>query len=103
MREENTELLTFRDVVAGGVEMTGVEADAEPLVSAQGVVEGGELVDRTADRVAGAGRVLDQQPGGVRATFERLSQRRDSALQADLEAGALVRADVEDNPVGLDC
>src|SRR2546421_4583002 len=100
--EHAVELLTLRDVVAGGVEMAGVEADAEPLVSTQGVVERRELVDRAADRIAGAGRVLDQQPGGLRATFERLSQRRHSALQADLEAGALVRADMEDDPVGLD-
>src|SRR6266496_3151693 len=34
--------------------------------------------------------------------LERLAQRRDGALQTDLEAGALMRADVEDDAVGFD-
>ena len=53
--EHAVELLPLRDVVAGDVEVTGVEADAEPLVCAQGVVERGELLERAADRPAGSG------------------------------------------------
>ena len=42
--------------------MAGVEADPEPGVVVERLVERGELLDRAADRPARAGGVLDQQP-----------------------------------------
>src|SRR5205823_1280367 len=100
--EHSVELLTLRHVVTGDIEMARVEAEPEALVCWQGFVESRELLDRAPDRSPGAGRVLHQQPGRLRATFERLAQCRHSALQTDVEAGALVRAHVEDDAVGLD-
>ena len=43
--EHPVELFALRDVVTGRVEMARVEADPEPLVGVQGVVEGCEFFD----------------------------------------------------------
>src|SRR5256886_4064012 len=96
------ELLAVGHVVAGGVEMARIEADPEPLVPVERRVERRELFDRAADRVSRAGRVLDQQPGDVRAALERLVERRHHSLERYLETGALVGPHVEDHAVGLD-
>src|SRR3954465_14161154 len=88
--EHLVELLLTSDVVTGDVEVAGVEADAEALVLPECAVERGELVDRASDRVAGARRVLDQEPGRLRAPLQDLTERRDGARQPGLEAGALV-------------
>src|SRR5215831_2894754 len=89
-------------VDTGDVEVTRVEADAEPLVPVERVEQDRELVDRAADRAARAGGVLHQQPGAVVAVLEHLSERRDGTIEPGLEAGAEMRADVDDDAVGVD-
>src|SRR5262249_38096992 len=53
-------------------------------------------------RVAGPGRVLHAKPGRLVAVLERLIQRGHDSLDGGLEAGAEVRADVEDDRLGAD-
>ena len=96
------QLVSVGDVVARGVQVARVEADADARVAVEAVDERGELVDRAADRVARAGRVLDQQPGVVRAALEALLQCGHDAFQPLVEAGALVGADVEDHAFRAD-
>ena len=60
------------DVDSRDVEVAGVEADAEPRVAVERVDERRELVDRAADRAAGAGRVLEQEPRLLGAAVEHL-------------------------------
>jgi glutamyl/glutaminyl-tRNA synthetase len=83
-------------------EVAGIETDAEVRVPSEPIDEDGQLVDRPADRAAGAGRVLEQEPGRVRAPAERPLEGRKHAFESDLEAGAEMRADMEDDSVGLD-
>ena len=84
-------------VVAGGVQVARVEADAEPLVAVERVDELRELVDRAADRAAGAGRVLDQQPRVALAALRGSSSARcTTRFMRGVEPAAEVRADVED-------
>ena len=64
--------------------------------------EDGELVHGTADRPAGSGRVLEQEPGGAFAGVQRLLEGRRRLIQPPVETGAEVGADVEHDPVGLD-
>ena len=61
-----------------------------------------ELLQRAPDRAAGAGRVLHQEPGRLRAVLEDLLHGRDDTLQPGLEARAEMRADVEDHPLRPD-
>src|SRR6266540_7147717 len=82
--------------------MAGVEAEPQPLVLPECVEDHGQLVDGTADRAARARGVLHQQPGPVVAALQHLLERRDDALQARLEPGAQVGADVEDDALGVD-
>src|SRR6266550_3359763 len=82
--------------------MARVETDAEALVPSERGEDGGELVERAADRPAGARGVLHQQPGSVVAAVEHLLDRRHEPLQAGLEAGTEMRAEVEDNRLGLE-
>src|SRR5438445_121479 len=51
------------DVVAGGVGVAGVEAEAEPGRPAQRRADGAHLGEVAADDVAGAGAVLHEEPG----------------------------------------
>ncbi len=94
--------LAVRDVVAGCVEVARVEADAEPRVGVESLVERGQLLERAADRPARACRVLHAEPGRLVAVFERLCQGRRDPLDRGLEPGAEVRAHVEDDGLGLD-
>src|SRR5262245_3026806 len=89
------------DVVAGRPEVARVEADAEPGMAVEPLDECRELLERATDRVAGAGRVLEKEPGRIRATLEHLFERRNRPVEPGLEAGAEVGADVEDDAVGL--
>jgi hypothetical protein len=89
-------------VAARHVQVARVQADAEPRVGVEALVQKRELVDRASDRPAGAGGVLHQQPGRVRAAVEHVPHRRLDALDAGFEPGAEVRADMEDDAVGLD-
>ena len=82
--------------------MARVEADAEPRMAVEPLDQRRELVERAADRGARAGRVLHQQPRVALAALEDPLERRDRPLEPGLEAGAEVRADVEDDAVGLD-
>src|SRR6185503_11529939 len=61
--DEPIELVPVGHVVAGHPEVAGVEADAEPRVRAEPVDDDRELVDRAPDRPAGAGGVLEAEPG----------------------------------------
>ena len=45
--------------------MAGVEADADPLVAAGQVDQLAQLLERAAERVAGAGGVLEQQAAAL--------------------------------------
>src|SRR3954447_2337009 len=90
------------DVHTGHVEVTGVETDPEALVPAERVEQHSELVDRSSDRAAGSGRVLHQQPRALAAALEHLLHRGHGSLEARLEPGAQVGADVEHDRVGMD-
>ena len=68
----------------------------------EALVDRRELVDRAADRAAGAGRVLHQEPRRVGAELEHLLHRRQHALEAGFEPAAEMRADVEDDAVRAD-
>ncbi len=74
------------DVDAGDVPVARVEAEAEAGMVVERVVDRGELVRRAADRAAGAGRVLHQQPEVVRRQLEELAQRGYDVLEPGLEA-----------------
>ena len=95
-------LLRLADVDAGDEEVAGVEADAEALVAVESGDDRRQLLERAADRTAGAGRVLEQEPGRVRAVLEHLAQSGHAALEPGVEARPEVRADVEDDAVRLD-
>jgi len=88
------------DVDARHVPVAGVEADPEAWVVVERGVNGAELVGRAPDRAARPGRVLHQQPEVVCRQLEQLAQGGDDLLEADLETGAEVRADVEDGTLG---
>ena len=82
--------------------MARVEAQPEPGVVVERVVDRGELVGRAPDRAAGAGRVLHQQPEVVGRQLEELPQSGHDVLEPRLEPGPEVRADVEDDALGAD-
>ena len=82
--------------------MARVEADAEARVPFEPVVDRRELLERAADRGAGPGGVLHQQPGRVGAALEAAPQRRDDPLEPRLEARAEMRADMEDDRLRVD-
>ncbi len=82
--------------------MTGVEADAQARVAVERVAESGELRDRAADRATRAGGVLEAEPELVGRQLEKVAKRRCHLPDRVAEAVAEVRADVEDDRVGLD-
>src|SRR5438132_14252917 len=82
--------------------MARVETDAQALVPSECDEDGGELVERAADRPTGAGGVLHQHPGAVVAPVEHLLECGDEALEACLEAGAGMGAVAEDGCLGFD-
>src|SRR5206468_6827325 len=90
------------DVDAGDEQVAAVEADAEARMGFERVEERCELVDRAADRAAGARRVLEQQPRAVVAELEHRPERWYCAFEPGVESGAEVRADVDDDSFGLD-
>ena len=77
-------------VVAGGEQVAGVEADAEALVAAGQLDQRRELLERAAERAAGAGGVLEVQRArlGLR---ERLGDRLAAARSSAASTGALQR------------
>src|SRR5262245_8224232 len=82
--------------------MARVEANAEPRMAGERLVERGQLLEGATDRAARAGRVLHAQPRRLVAPFERLGEGGDDALQRGIEATAQMRADVEDDRLGAD-
>ena len=100
--EERVECDRVGDVDARHVEMARVEAEAEPRMTVEPLVERRELVERAADGAAGAGGVLHQQPGLVRAQLQQQPHCGQDALDAGLETDAQVGADVENDPVSTD-
>ena len=82
--------------------MARVEAEAELRGPAEAVHDRDELVERAADRPAGAGGVLEKEPGRVGARRERALERRHRPGETGVEPGAEMRADVENDAVGLD-
>ena len=63
------------DVDPRCVPVAGVEADPETWVMVERVVDRGQLVRGAADRAAGAGRVLHQEPEVVGRQLEQLVER----------------------------
>jgi hypothetical protein len=94
--------LCVGDVDSRDVEVARVEADAEPFVPSERLEQQHELVHRAADRAAGSGRVLHQEPSALVAAVEDLLQCGHDSFQAGLEAGAQVGTDMEDDSVGAD-
>jgi len=86
----SVERRAIRDVDARDPEVARVEADAETRVAVQPLHEDGQLVHRATDRPTGARRVLDQEPGRVRAALERAFESGDDVLEPGFEAGAEV-------------
>ena len=89
-------------LVAGAVSVGGIEADPDAVaVRLQPPQQLGELLEAAADVVAGAGRVLQQQPrraldgNGLQGALHR----RDDVLVGSCQAAALVAADVDDDVV----
>src|ERR1700749_2960946 len=83
-------------MVPRGKQVAGVEADAEPLAAATGVDQLGELLERTPERAAGAGCVLEQE----RAFFgfgQCLLDDLSSAVDRLGHVACLRRAGVEDH------
>src|SRR5207253_4719013 len=86
------------DVVAGREQMAGIQADAEPLGPSRALDERGQLAERAADRVAGAGGVLERDLDAIaRGARERLVERGGDPSEPGLEPGAHVRARMEDD------
>src|SRR6476660_4816205 len=70
--ETRVERCRVGHVHAGDPEMARVEADAEPRVATEPIVDRCELLDRAPDRPPGAGGVLHQEPRVARAQLEPL-------------------------------
>ena len=102
IRHERVDRGRVGDVVARHVEVARVEADAEARVVFQTLEEDVQLFERAADRPACARRVLHQQPGVALAALQDAGECGARPLETRLEAGAEVRADVEDDAVRLD-
>src|SRR5256884_7106719 len=87
------------EVVAGGEQMAGIQADAEPLGPSRALHERGQLAERAADRVAGAGGVLERDLDAIaRGARERLVERGGDPSEPGLEPGAHWRSPVGGGP-----
>src|SRR5205085_6755334 len=87
----------------GKIEYEVTDTEPETRFHDDTRVDSSELHERAPYRATGAGGVLHQEPGrGALAALEQLAHRLHDPLQARVEAGAEVRADVEDDRVGLD-
>jgi hypothetical protein len=81
--------------------VTGVQAHADALVAAREVDQLAELLEGAADRVAGAGRVLEQQPAFV-GLGERVLHHLAHAGESLVARLAHGRAGVEHDPIRPD-
>ncbi len=75
LRYEGVDRGWVGNVVPRGVEVAGVEADAESWMAVGRVEERRKLGERAADRAARAGGVLHRQPGGAVVAVEDLLER----------------------------
>ena len=91
------------DVVARGVEVAGVEADPEPRVAVERLERAcaSSPIERPIVPPAPAEFSISSQVSPS-ARVEDLLERGGDALEPGVEPGAEVRADVEDDRVGLD-
>ena len=96
------EHLGIGDVDARCPPVTGVEADAQPPMPVERVAESSELTDGATDRSAGARGVLEAEPEVVGRQLEQVAKGRCHLLHGGAEAVPEMRADVEDDRVGLD-
>ncbi len=71
-------------------------------MSAEAVEQRLQLTERAPDRPARAGRVLHAQPRVAHRPREHLLEGVDGSVEPGLEAGAEMRADVEDHGVRTD-
>ena len=86
------------EIVAGGEQMARVQANADPLGPGGALEQGGQLVECPADRVPGAGRVLERYLDPIaRGPCERLVERGRDPADPRLESGAHVRAGMDDH------
>ena len=90
------------DVDAGHEEVARVEADAEPFVAPERVEDERELVERAADRSAGAGRVLHRSHVRSLQRSSTCSIAGTARSRPVVQTGTEMRADVEDDAVRLD-
>ena len=95
------QLLGRADVVAGGEQVAGVEAHAEPLARAGRVDQLGELVERAPERAAGSCRVLEVQLAAF-AVGERRGDRLAGARDRLADVPGLRRARVQDHGARAD-
>ena len=100
--EDGIERAHIGHVATGRVEMARVQTDPEARMPVEPVEDDGQLLDGPPDRVAGPGRVLHQQPRGLRAPVEHDPHRRDHPVEARVHPGAEMRPDVEHDAVGVD-
>src|SRR3954470_17099015 len=92
--EDRAERVGGADLEPRSEQVTGVEADAEALVAARRVDERGELVERAAERAAGARGVLEVQRAAV-ALRQRLADDLAGPRDRRLHAPGLRRAGVQ--------
>ncbi len=96
-RERRVEPLHGPDLVARGEQMAGVEAHAEAAVVARRLEQGGQLLERAAERAARAGGVLQLERTSL-ARGQRLADHRARPVDGRPRVAALGRAGVEDRP-----
>src|SRR5690606_29982529 len=76
-------------VLAAGVGMAGVQAEARPVL-ANGIPEAGQRVEPARAGVVAAGGVLDQDRQRISATLRRVAECLAPVLEARLEIPAAV-------------
>jgi hypothetical protein len=95
------ELRVVGDVEAAREHVAAVEADPDALVPAGHLDEPGELLERTPERAARAGRVLEQQRAAL-GLGERVAEGLADAVHRLLVRLLHLRAGMDDDPVGAD-
>ena len=84
------------DLIAGGEQVAGVQAQPEAVVPAAGVQQRRELLERAPERAAGAGRVLEVQRAALRVRERRgehLAGTRDRRSDRSGQGGARMHDD----------
>ena len=90
------------DVIAGGEQVAGVQAQPEALVAAGGLEQRGQLLERAPERAARAGRVLQVQRAAL-ALGQRLARSsRPARAIACADVARLGRAGMQHDAGGAD-